>query len=213
MLFRFCHVNCVYVGCRAARRTGVKRGENAVVFGCGTIGIASVISLKYFGCNKVMICDFSDFRLGIAKQLGFETCNTSSEDFVKKAGEFFGLAHGLNGEILPYADIYIDAAGANSIFEIFMKYGKIGSRIVMVAVNNQIRDLDLLHLTYAQKAVIGSGGYMPEDVCDVMEIMKSGRWDTEKIITHEFPLCSLPEAIKKASDTENAFNVVINFDM
>lgn len=89
----------------------------------------------------------------------------------------------------------------------------LGSRIVMVAVNNQIRDLDLLHLTYAQKAVIGSGGYMPEDVCDVMEIMKSGRWDTEKIITHEFPLFSLPEAIKKASDTENAFNVVINFDM
>lgn len=38
------------------------------------------------------------------------------------------------------------------------------SASVAAAVNNAVRGLDLLHLTYSQKSIIGSGGYMPEDV-------------------------------------------------
>ena len=41
---------------------------------------------------------------------------------------------------------------------------------------------------------------MPEDVFDVLNIMKSGKWDIEKLITHEFPsvfvLQSLPKNIE-----------------
>lgn len=72
--------------------------------------------------------------------------------------------------------------------------------------------LDMLHLTYSQKSIIGSGGYMPEDVTDVMEIMKSGRWELEKIVTHEFALTELEAAIRTAEDVENTLNVTIKFD-
>ena len=78
-------------------------------------------------------------------------------------------------------------------------------------MNNALRSLDLLHLTFAQKSIIGSGGYMPEDVRDVMNIMESGRWDLESMITHEFPLDQIETAIKTAADTEHALNVTINF--
>lgn len=54
-----------------------------------------------------------------------------------------------------------------------------------MAVNNEPRTIDLLHMTYAQQSMIGSGGYMPEDV---QEIMSCGKWNLERIITHEFPL-------------------------
>ena len=57
-----------------------------------------------------------------------------------------------------------------------------------MAVNNKPRTIDLLHMTYAQQSMIGSGGYMPEDVRDVQEIMSCGKWDLERIITYEFPL-------------------------
>lgn len=79
----------------------------------------------------------------------------------------------------------------------------------MVAVNNKVHDIDLLHLTYSQKSVISSGGYMPEDVFDVLNIMKSGKWDIEKLITHEFPLEEIEKAIQTASNTEIALNVII----
>ena len=204
------------VGCRAARRGMIPDGkdkyikeQSAVVFGCGTIGIAAAIAFKYFGMDKVMICDRSEFRSELAKNLGFEVCNTVSESFTEKALKYFGKAPSLSG-ITADIDCWLDAAGAESILNDFIQHGKIESRFVSVAVNNLPRTIDLLHMTYCQQSIIGSGGYMPQDVYDVQKIMSSGKWDIESIITHEFPLDKLEEAIKTAADTEHAGNVVIN---
>ena len=205
-----CLIEPFTVGCRAARRGMPQKGENAVVFGCGTIGIAAAITLKHIGCEKVIICDFSDFRLGIAKELGFEVCNTGKADFKTKALEYFGEAYSPFGTAVN-ADIFLDAAGAESILDTFIELGTIGSRFVSVAVNKAMRSVDLLHMNYAQQSIIGSGGYFPEDVRDVIAIMSSGKWDIEKIITHEFAIDNISMAIETAADTENAFNVVIKF--
>lgn len=93
------------VGCRAARRGMVPegyhsyvKGQNAVVFGCGTIGIAAAVALRYFGMKKVMICDYSQYRLDIAEKLGFVTCNHGKEDFFEKAVSYFDNAHSLEGK-------------------------------------------------------------------------------------------------------------------
>lgn len=205
-----CLIEPFTVGCRAARRGQPQKGESAVVFGCGTIGLAASVALKYFGMDKVMLCDVSAFRLGIAEQLGFAVCNMQKEKFTEKAADFFGTAPALDGKV-PDIDCWIDAAGAESILDSFMQYGKIISRFVAVAVNNKPRKIDLLHMTYAQKSIIGSGGYFPEDVRDVMSIMASGKWDLESIITQEFPLEHIAEAIQTAADPDRAFNVTIKF--
>lgn len=205
-----CLIEPFTVGTRAARRSLPKPGEKAVVFGCGTIGLAAAIALKWFGLDRVMLCDVSDFRLSKAKALGFEVCSAESGGFTSHAGSFFGYAPALYGQTFD-ADIFIDAAGADSVLELFMKQGKIESRFVSVAVSNTLRSLDLLHLTYAQKSIIGSGGYMPEDVKEVLAIMESGRFDIESIITQEFPLNHLAEALRTAADTEHSLNVIIDF--
>lgn len=205
-----CLIEPFTVGCRAARRGQPQAGESAVVFGAGTIGLAAAVSLKYFGMERVMVCDRSDFRLAAAERLGFAVCNNDRDDFAAAAVEYFGTAPSLTGNTADI-DCFLDAAGAGSILELFMSLGKIGSRFVSAAVNNALRSLDLLHLTFAQKSIIGSGGYMPEDVRDVMNIMESGRWDLESMITHEFPLGQIETAIKTAADTEHALNVTIKF--
>lgn len=205
-----CLIEPFTVGCRAARRGQPQKGEGAVVFGCGTIGLAAAVALKYFGMDKVMLCDVSDFRLGIAKKLGFTVCNTETEDFLGRAADYFGTAPSLSG-MAPNIDCWIDAAGAESILDSFMQHGKIISRFVAVAVNNKPRQIDLLHMTYAQKSIVGSGGYFPEDVRDVMSMMASAKWDLESIITQEYPLAQISDAIQTAADTDRAFNVTIKF--
>ena len=206
------------VGCRAARRGMIPcgqgkyvTGQNAVVFGCGTIGIAAAVAFKHFGMDKVMLCDRSDFRLKLAENLGFAVCNPATEDFAAKAGAYFGTAPSLNGAAAN-VDCWLDAAGAERVLEDFLRLGKIESRFVSVAVNNKPRSIDLLHMTYAQQSIIGSGGYMPEDVRDVQEIMSCGKWDLERIITHEFPLVELEQAIRMAGDVAHAGNVVIKME-
>lgn len=198
------------VGCRAARRTFPKAGETAIVFGAGTIGIAAAIALKFFGCGEVLLCDHSDFRLEKAKQLGFRVCNNGTQNLKQCATELFGTALSAHGETCN-VDIYIDAAGADGILETYLELGKVDSRMVVVAVKAGLRPVDVLAMTYGQLALIGSGGYNPEDVQDVLTIMESGRWEIERIITQEYPWEQLPQAIEKAADVEQALNVVIKY--
>ena len=198
------------VGCRAARRSFPGKDETAIVFGAGTIGIAAAIALLHFGCSKVMICDHSDFRLKKAKDLGFEICNNGKEDLREKALQVFGTAMSALGETCD-VDIYIDAAGADGIIETYQQMGKVDSRLVVVAVKAGLRPIDVLAMTYGQHAIIGSGGYMPEDVKDVLAIMQSGKWNIESIITDEYPWEQLPEAIEKAAKVDEALNVVIRY--
>lgn len=198
------------VGCRAARRSNPQKNEKAVVFGAGTIGIAAAISLKYFGCSEVILCDYSDFRLGICKELGFRVYNNKNDAGLNGLKEMLGEARGINGNAID-SDIWIDAAGADSVFSAYEQSGKINSRIVLVAVGTNKREIDFLGLTFGQKSVIGSGGYTPEDVYDVMNIMKSGKWNIEKLITDEYILDDLSLAIEKASNPDNSLNVVIKY--
>lgn len=203
-----CLIEPFTVGFHAARRSFPQKGENAIVFCCGTIGIAASIGLKHFGCEGVMICDLSDFRLKKAESLGFLTCNTAKEDLKEKAIKAFGTGPSRFGAVAD-AGIWIDAAGDASILELYQKTGRIESRFVQVAVLAGMRPVNILERTYSQHAIIGSGGYFPIDVEDVMSVMESGRWDIGSIITDEFPLEELPDAIERASMTDRALNVVI----
>ncbi len=205
-----CLIEPFTIGTRAARRSEPKKGESAIVFGAGTIGIAAAIALKQFGCDQVMVVDISNFRLEKVKSLGFKTCNSAKEDLKEKAVQLFGIAPSLSGPTAN-VDIYIDAAGVPSILEQYQEMGKMISRIVVVAVLAGKRPVDILSLTYSQQALIGSGGYMPEDVRDVMAMMESGNYNIESIISHEFVLNDISEAIRTAGKVHEALNVVIKF--
>ena len=205
-----CLIEPFTVGCRAARRSFPRDGENAIVFGAGTIGIAAAIALRYFGCKKVMICDHSDFRLEKAKGLGFAVCNNSTDDLRQAAVREFGEAFSALGTTAD-VDIYIDAAGADGLIELYQSMGKVDSRMVVVAVKAGPRLIDVLAMTYGQHALIGSGGYFPEDVRDVMNIMESKKRDIESIITHEYPWEQLPQAIETASRVDEALNVIVKY--
>lgn len=63
-------------------------------------------------------------------------------------------------------------------------------------------------MTYCQQSLIGSGDYFPEDVKDVMCIMKEHP-ELENIITHEYKLDNLQQALETASDPDFSSNVVI----
>lgn len=89
--------------------------------------------------------------------------------------------------------------------------GKIESRMVVVAVRAGERPVDVLEMTYSQHALIGSGGYNPEDVEDVIAVMVQKKWDIESIITDEFPQEQISQAIERAADADHALNVVIRY--
>ena len=185
-------------------------GENAIVFGAGITGIATALCLRWFGMEKVMVCDRSDLRLQLAANFGLATCNIEKEDFASKTFACFGTARSLKGQTADI-DCWIDTTDAPSVLEDFLSTGKIGSRLVSMTATDLCCPIDLGELTASRKSIIGAGDSLPEDVQDVVSLMASGVWDIESLITHEFPIDQLEEALRTAGDREHAGTVVIKF--
>ena len=87
----------------------------------------------YFGCSQVVICDHSDYRLNICKGLGLGTYNNRDDDELKGLKDILGESTGIEGDAVD-ADIWIDAAGADSILTAYERHGKYNSNLVTVAV-------------------------------------------------------------------------------
>lgn len=200
------------VAMHAAKQGQPKPGESAVVWGAGTIGIGVAVGLRRLGVERVLIADLSDLRRRIAAGLGFDTVDPESTDLVTAASELFGTAPSLTGTTAD-VDLFVDAAGADSLISTFQDIGKITSRLVVVAVHADPIAVDFSRLAYASQRISGSGGYAPEDVHDVLALLESGEVDIESIVTHEFPLEQIVTAIETASDASTALNVSIVHDV
>ncbi|MBE5971880.1 MAG: theronine dehydrogenase [Lachnoclostridium sp.] len=196
------------VGGHSAKICNPGPGKNAVVFGAGIIGMSAAITLKYMGCDKVMLVNRSTYRLDKAAALGFETCSPVKEDFSTKAKEVFGINYGIAGEV-PNVDIFIDATGAEDAFNMFFANAKRGAILSIVGVHHEPRMINPVMLTYGDLTLKGSPGYDMEDVGTAMEIMKSGQFDIDSLVSHEFKLEDLEEAIKTASKSGESEKVLI----
>lgn len=198
------------VGARAAKLAEPSVEKKAIVFGAGIIGMSAAIALKHAGLEKIMVVDVSNFRLNKAKELGFEICNSSTENLKDKGTEVMGIVKSMFGEFLD-VDIYIDATGIAAIPQTYQEFGKSGSILSVVGVHHQPREIDLMTLTYNQQKIVGSAGYDFDDVKTVMEIMKSEQFDLENLVSHEYDQEDLEEGILKASDANSSLKVLIKY--
>lgn len=198
------------VGARAAVLSEPAPGKTAIVFGAGVIGMASAITLKYLGCEKVMLVNRSTYRLEIAEKMGFLTCSPKKEDLKAAAMEKLGQGFGIMG-VTNSADIYIDATGSDDAFNFFEQNGKLNSVFTVVGLHHRPLSVNLLALTYASKRIQGSGGYCPQDVQLCLDIMRSGKFDLDQLVTQEYPHEMLEDAIKKASVSSESLKVMIRY--
>lgn len=198
------------VGGQAAILSQPKNGQNAIVFGAGVIGMAAAITLKYLGCDKVMLVNRSTYRLGIAEKMGFGTCSPVQEELREKAIWYFGEAHSITGPTFN-ADIFVDATASNDAFKAFTKYGKLNAIFTIVGMHHEEMSFNPAMLLYASQRIQGSGGYTDQSVRLSMEIMSSGKFALDWLVTQEYPHDKLEEAIKKAGTASESMKVMIKY--
>ena len=197
------------VATRAVKRSHPQKGENALVYGAGTIGMAAAFALRHFGC-KVMLVDRSEYRLNLAKSFGFGTVNTEKEDLKKVELDYFGKGFSLK-ENQPNINITIDAIGLPEFLQDFLDSQVIDSRFVMVGVDNNPKDINLLSMIFASQSLIGSGGYRPDDVSTVFDILKENKNEIAKMVTNVYPWENLVSAIEEASDPMKVRNIQVKY--
>lgn len=124
--------------------------------------------------------------------------------------EALGTGYGIMGPTIN-ADIYIDATGSDDALAAFCRYGKLNAVFTMVGLHHRPLSIDPLPFTYSSWRIQGSGGYTPESVQTALEIMRSGAFDLEKLVTQEYPHKQLKEAIEKASVSSESLKVLIGY--
>lgn len=199
------------VGTRAALNLEPAPGKSAIVFGAGIIGICTAIMLQWYGCETVMVVDISDFRLEKAKGLGLLTVNSAHEDLNARAVEVFGTQRGFLGERCK-ADIYVDAIGKKVAIDNFAKLACREATLGVVGVHHEPVSIDLLGLCYSNWKIVGCGGAPIEAAtADILAMMRSGRYDLPSLITHEFPVDQIADALVMGTRADEAQKVCISF--
>ena len=199
------------IGTRGALSLEPGPGKSAIVFGAGIIGMSAAIMLKWYGCDKVMVVDISDFRLEKAKAFGLVTCNSAREDLKQRAFAEFGTQRGFFGEQCA-AELYLDAIGLPVAVENFAMLAGRGARLAVVGVHHAPVPLDLMALCYGNWRIGGCGEIAIEDAFPEVEaMMKSGRFDIDSLVTHEFGVEDIAEALKQGCKPDEAQKVCVAF--
>lgn len=199
------------IGTRGVKELRPSQGESAIVFGAGIIGMTSAIMLKWYGCAKVMVVDYSDYRLENARRLGFVTCNPSSENLKEKAFAEFGSQRGYPAEKCK-ARLYVDAVGVRSVLENFAMLAPRNGEIAIVGVHKEASPFDWVQVSFNNWHIHGCGNGATESLLpDILEMMRSGRFDLPGLVSHEFPVDQINEALMLAGQPNRAQKVCISF--
>ena len=195
---------------------GTKEGDNVVVYGAGTIGLCCLNGLISQGVKNVVVVDINDERLALAKKMGAVPYNPKTmkpiQDFLI---EHLGAdsVPNMYGVSVPNVDVVIDCAGISTIPDEFLSMAKRGAKLSVIAVYKQPVEIDFMKIMGSEGVIMGSNGYLNQDIYEVINNLAGNKTQVNSIITHHFSHENIAEAFQTASDpSKGAIKVVIDYE-
>lgn len=186
-------------------RADVKEGDTVLVVGAGTIGVLAAVAAKAKGA-KVYISDIAEKKMNYAVEtfgLDGGILNDNHADFIQKVEEI------TDGN---YFDVTIEAVGLPSTFLNCIEAAAFGARVVQIGVGKKNVDFDFTLLQKKELNVFGSRNALKKDFLELINLVKEGKVDLEKIVTNTY---SFDEAAKAFSDFDknaaSMLKVIIKF--
>lgn len=189
------------VATHAAKRGNIKIGETVLVIGAGAIGMMIAAICRKCGAKDVIIADFSDARLEVAKELGATITVNSGKVDLEQEVQRITKGKGV--------DKSFECVGRESTFlQAMMTLRKNGlATIVGIFENPNITILASRFVTH-EIHIQGAQGYC-WDFDDAISIAKE--IDLDKFVTHKFGLDELQLALETSLDpSKGSIKVIIN---
>lgn len=170
-------------------------GLSSVIIGAGPIGMFAVGVANLAGSSQIFVVDINDYRLNLATQMGQNviSINSSKEDAVSLIKEKTG---GIGADVV--IELSGSIKGTRTGFEVLGKNG----RVCLIGLHSTEVSLDLVNnVIYKEGTVYGITGREMFDSWYLADnLIKSGKIDVKKVITHEFPLEKIEQAILTAKE-------------
>jgi len=177
------------VGIWACKRAGLEPGDRVLVTGAGPVGLLAAQVARAFGASSVTVTDIADFRLDMARELGFE---------VERVGE---------GTAADF-DVLLECSGAPTALADALWRLRTNGRAAMVGMPKQEVSLALSRLN-VNELTIGLVNRYAHTWPTAIELISSGRVDVSSLVTHRFPLDETADAIMLAKHVPDSVKAVI----
>lgn len=196
---------------RAVNTAQPKAGERAIVFGAGAVGLGALAVLKAKGVGEVIVSDIVATKLAVVEQLGGIPVNALEVDPVKFAAERFGTVTNFIDEKRPDVDIWVDSSGAPNSLRDYLRGGKPGSRMVLVALPPHTLEISQTAFVMAELTLQTSLAYSNDDIAEVVQYLADEKFDPTPVITHHFPQEQAAEAFRTMIENkDDVIKVVVD---
>jgi propanol-preferring alcohol dehydrogenase len=177
----------------ALRRGHIRTAKTIAVLGSGPIGLGTIFMAQQLGKpDKIIATDIFPYRLKLAENLGATVYNASENDwFIKiKEDEPKGF------------DIVLETTGKSEIQSTSIKLCNDGGWVVLIGIPSskilgKMEIVDTKDFILSEKAVTGSEYFLPEEFEENLSMLKKANLNTEKIITHKYPLEKIEQAYQE----------------
>ncbi|MGE5619754.1 MAG: zinc-dependent alcohol dehydrogenase [Sphingomonadaceae bacterium] len=188
------------VAVHAVRRSRLKLGDRAVVLGAGPIGLLVAQAARLTTELPITLVEVSDWRLELARRLGFDVVDAKQEDIRQAILDRTG-GRG--------AAVVFDAAGAAPLTEQVSTFVKVRGQIVMVAMPKEPRPVDLGIFAFKQAEMVGCRAFTSGDCRAAIAMMAEKKIDVAPLITHTMPLEQFHEGLEIAKKAESSMKILL----
>ena len=158
----------------------VKVGESVIVFGAGGVGLAIIKALSMVSAYPIVAVD-----INMNKRVAARAAGATSAITPKIAQD------------LKKADVVIETTGVKEIIELAYALTHPDGRTVLVGVPREKVSIYTLPIHFKQ-TLHGSHGGSAEPHLDIpryIRLMAAGKFSLDGMVTHEFPLAEINDAI------------------
>lgn len=193
------------IGCciRALKKCRIQVGDTVVVIGAGTTGIMHTMLSKILGATKVIVSDFVEYRLQMARRLGADIAiNLKKESLEKKVKSETDEVG---------ADLVVVTAPSIEACRAGLSICRKGGRICVFAPSTPGKYMRISpkELFFSEIQIIPSYSTSHLETRIALNLMKSGRIEAEELITHRFKLDEIAKAFKTAQENKESLKVVV----
>lgn len=170
----------------------VKIGQSVVIFGVGGVGLNIAQAAAMVSAYPIIGVDLVDSKLTMAKQFG--ATHVFNADTTVNLTEVIQEVVGPGG-----ADVVIDTTGSARVIERAYDLTHADGKTILVGVPNKGDHISIYSLPlHFKKVLTGSHGGSAEPHIDIpryIRLCRTGKMTLDGLITHEFTLDRINEAI------------------
>jgi len=177
----------------------VKVGQSVVVFGVGGVGLNILQGAAMVSAYPIIAIDLHEAKLAMAKQFGATHCFNSNNtpDLRMEIRKIVGQEG---------ADVVIDTTGNARVIELAYELTHADGKTILVGVPRKGDNISIYSLPlHFKKVLTGSHGGSAEPHIDIpryIRLYNAGKMKLGGLITHEFSLDEINEAIEMVRSGE-----------